>query len=532
MPQPNAILARLGRYRSTLLGALLVVALAVTGVVTLQAYRASRNYKAIVERVLHDYVATAAYQYQQDVSTAMNGCVNALFSSLTDPTNGKVSPQDLTLCNNTTRDYFEYDYATGKFDLHGASVPASVLEQVKTRAFSDKLGHARYNWYSGALVPPSDTTHVLAYVIKVDERHRPLRLVAVMTRGVTKMVGDAVLAESRLLAPDLAGGSPNNWRASIVPNVPAESTRSTYSARTPLVPPYDDLAVDVELKQEGRAAIVPNGIPSDDGLLFLGLFTLAMGLVMSAVLLLRRESQLAHARASFVSSVSHELRTPLAQIRMFAEMLLLGRARTEAEQRRSVEIIDNEAKRLSHLVENVLQAARSERGTVHINPTDGQIAPIVRDATESFMALAEAKQIAFRMEMQENLKVSADADAVRHIVLNLLDNAAKYGPVGQRIVVGVALFEDAARLWVDDEGPGVPLRERERVFQAFYRSQRDLRSTTAGSGIGLAIVRELAGLHGGSAWIEDAPGGGARVVVEFPGAYVSAEQQSSDWAVA
>jgi signal transduction histidine kinase len=94
------------------------------------------------------------------------------------------------------------------------------------------------------------------------------------------------------------------------------------------------------------------------------------------------------------------------------------------------------------------------------------------------------------------------------------------------------LFNDAARLWIDDEGPGMPVRERERVFETFYRSHRDQESSTTGSGIGLAVVRELAVLHGGSAWIEDAPGAGARVVVEFPGAYVAVEQPAGGWAVA
>jgi signal transduction histidine kinase len=135
------------------------------------------------------------------------------------------------------------------------------------------------------------------------------------------------------------------------------------------------------------------------------------------------------------------------------------------------------------------------------------------------------------MELQDEMVAPVDSAALRQIVLNLLDNAAKYGPDGQRVVVGVALYENTARIWVDDEGTGIPLRERQRVFEPFYRT-RDVQHTT-GSGIGLAVVRELVALHGGDAWIEDAPDTGTRVVVQFPGAYLAAATKAAgDFAVA
>ena len=94
------------------------------------------------------------------------------------------------------------------------------------------------------------------------------------------------------------------------------------------------------------------------------------------------------------------------------------------------------------------------------------------------------------------------------------------------------LFEDHARIWVDDEGPGIPESERAAIFQSFFRLGRDIDSAVAGSGIGLAIVRELAILHGGRAWADEAPAGGARVVVELPGAYVRPDLGVGGWAVA
>jgi signal transduction histidine kinase len=123
-----------------------------------------------------------------------------------------------------------------------------------------------------------------------------------------------------------------------------------------------------------------------------------------------------------------------------------------------------------------------------------------------------------RAEATEPVVVAADPDAVRQIVLNLLDNAAKYGPSGQTITVRAARSDARACITVDDQGPGVPPAERERVWERFERLDRDRGSAVGGSGIGLAVVRELAALHGGRAWVADAPGGGARFVLELPGA--------------
>jgi signal transduction histidine kinase len=112
--------------------------------------------------------------------------------------------------------------------------------------------------------------------------------------------------------------------------------------------------------------------------------------------------------------------------------------------------------------------------------------------------------------------VSLDRDALRQILLNLLDNAVKYGPAGQTISVGSEIAGDRARVWVEDQGPGIPRDERQRVWEPYVRLNREAESATGGSGIGLSVVRELVTLHGGRTRAESAPGGGARVVIELP----------------
>jgi len=219
-----------------------------------------------------------------------------------------------------------------------------------------------------------------------------------------------------------------------------------------------------------------------------------------------------------VSGVSHELRTPLAQIRMFSETLLLGRVRSETEQMRSLEIIDQEARRLTHLVENLLHFSRSERQIARLSPAPTALAQLVRQTVEAFTPLAAARGVALATELHDGLVAPVDADALRQMLLNLLDNAVKYGSEEQTITVGLRASERGrrARIWVDDQGPGIPAADRERIWDRFWRLERDRGSAVAGTGIGLSVVRELVALHDGRVWAEDAPGRGARFVIDLP----------------
>jgi signal transduction histidine kinase len=227
---------------------------------------------------------------------------------------------------------------------------------------------------------------------------------------------------------------------------------------------------------------------------------------------LRREGELARLRADFTSSVSHELRTPLTQILLYAETLELGRAAGEAERRRALGVIVQEARRLAHLVENVLQFSRAERRMVRVRTEIRRLAPLLRETVERFAPLAGPPQ-RFALELEETLAAPVHPDSLRQIVINLLDNAAKYGGDGP-VVVRAALADGRARLEVEDWGPGIAPGDRQRIWEPYVRLERS--PAVAGSGIGLAVVRELTAAHGGACWVEDAPSGGARFVVELP----------------
>jgi len=247
-------------------------------------------------------------------------------------------------------------------------------------------------------------------------------------------------------------------------------------------------------------------------------------LVITAVLVgvafrqLRREAALARLRADFVSSVSHELRTPLAQIRMFAELLRMGWIRSEQEHTRSLDIIDQEARRLGHLVDKVLCFDRTERGEMALMPEPTELAPLIREVLEAFAPLAAARRVKVRLSLADGVVAELDRGAIRQVLINLLDNAVKYGPEGQTITVGLEMMDAGSwsRLWVDDEGPGIPASERAGIWEPFHRLARDSNSAVAGSGIGLALVRRLVEAHGGRAWVANAGAIGARFAVELP----------------
>ncbi len=262
--------------------------------------------------------------------------------------------------------------------------------------------------------------------------------------------------------------------------------------------------------------LVIGGLPRSRLPLLLAALALASGLLAAAILLFRRERALADLRSDFVSSVSHELRTPLAQIRLFTETLLLGRIRSPEERRRSLEIIDQEARRLTQLVENTLQFSRAERGAIALDLETRDVARLVRQTLESFGPLADARQARVRADIPETLVATVDEGAVRQILLNLLDNAVKYGPAGQEILVTLKEESGAVRLSVEDEGPGIPAKDRERVWRRFVRLERDRETQEAGAGIGLAVVAELVAIHGGRARVEDGGRGGCRFVVLLP----------------
>jgi signal transduction histidine kinase len=266
---------------------------------------------------------------------------------------------------------------------------------------------------------------------------------------------------------------------------------------------------------------VQNGL-AESYLPFLAALVLAMlASVVAAVLGAQREAELARLRSDFVSSASHELRMPLAQILLSGETLRAGRTRSQAEHNREANSIVREAHRLTGLVENALFFSRIEHHNLQIVPQLVPLHDFVADTIAGVQLLAKGCEVTMLNAVPPALCAPLDTDAFRQVLFNLFENAIKYGPPGQEIVVG-ADASTAGRgqvcVWVEDEGPGVPPRDSSRVFQPFVRLDRDRNVGIAGSGLGLAVVKHLVDQHGGRVWIEPGRRGvGSRFVVELPG---------------
>ena len=257
--------------------------------------------------------------------------------------------------------------------------------------------------------------------------------------------------------------------------------------------------------------------------------TILVALFLSVVFLIRnrvravrqrRTTEITQLRADFVSSVSHELRTPLAQIRMFAELMRKGSMRTAEDSDRALRIIEKEASRLTILVDNILNYTRLRKRSERVPTHPAYVTGEVRQAIESFGPLSAERGVTILPEIEPDLWATVDSLALRQVLVNFLENAAKYGPRGQRLTVGAKGIDDVVRVWVDDQGPGIPASEREKVWRAFYRRREAVDAGATGAGIGLAVVRELVLQHGDRVEVTDAPNGGARFVADLPRAEV------------
>lgn len=245
---------------------------------------------------------------------------------------------------------------------------------------------------------------------------------------------------------------------------------------------------------------------------------LAGGFVTARALM--REVKLAKLKSDFVSNVSHELKTPLTSIRMFTEMLRGGKVVEEAERNECLDVIAQESERLGQLIQRVLDFSRLQARKRTFRWTVGPLAPVVEREAERFRRATGLAADRFSVGIAPDLPpVRHDPDAMAEVLSNLLGNAWKYTPASDRRI-GLLLGSRAGRVAVavEDNGPGVPPRDREKIFEEFYRGNDLLTREVEGTGLGLAIARNIVRAHGGRILVEDRPGGGSRFLVLLPAA--------------
>jgi signal transduction histidine kinase len=535
------------RPRALFVAALLLLTLALAGAIALQAYRNFLGHKATAERVLRDYARLAAARFAQRTEMAVywsvfSPAMDALSrakANLPDtplPTPASLpAPTELHAADfrKLARYTFRYDLPSGRLETAGATPSVGVRKWLRDTLVTHSRTLYDPKYRMGAIVHTVDgVSRAIVYTVVKDKSGAPRSLLGLEEdpRAFEPLYTQEE-DKSPLLPRPLTGGVVyDSLGSTIVTDAGGVELYRSPVQYAPLFAARDSfeepmmgrVQVQVALRPDLAPKLVIGGMPRSNLPMLISLLALTAGLVVAALLQLRREYELSRLRADFVSGVSHELRTPLAQIRMFSETLLLGRVRSDEERERSLEIIDQEARRLTHLVENLLHFSRSERRLTRLSPAPAPLAPLLSEAAEGFAPLAAARGVTLCTELADGVVAPVDADALRQMLLNLLDNAVKYGPSGQTVTLGLNVTDGRALVCVDDQGPGIPAPDRERIWDRFWRLERDRGSAVAGTGIGLSVVRELVALHGGRAWAEDAPaterGGraGSRFVIELP----------------
>lgn len=233
---------------------------------------------------------------------------------------------------------------------------------------------------------------------------------------------------------------------------------------------------------------------------------------------IRELARLEKFRREFVADVSHELKTPLTGILGAVDLLGEMGEKAESGEKKLITLISREAKRLDSLAQGILDLARLERADEAVHKTETDLGELVCDVVESLRPQAEARGIGIEVKELgegEQWMVSCDAQLVCRAVLNLVGNAIRHSE-SKDVVVTLERVGREVRIVVEDHGKGIPQEEAKRVFERFHRVDPARSAETGGAGLGLAIVRRIARLHGGDVTLTAAVPSGCRFAISLP----------------
>ena len=219
----------------------------------------------------------------------------------------------------------------------------------------------------------------------------------------------------------------------------------------------------------------------------------------------------------FVADASHELRTPISVIRGEADVAL-SRERPAEEYRESLAVVLDESRRLSTLIDDLLNLARADSGRVRLESREFYLNELVAECCRSVRALASARGLALQCRPAADVQYRGDERLLRRLLLNLLDNAIRYTPAGGAITVSLEAAEGGVQLCVADSGIGIAADHSARVFERFYRADEARSRAAGGFGLGLSIVKWIAEAHRGTVACESTPGQGSVFTVKLPAA--------------
>lgn len=259
-------------------------------------------------------------------------------------------------------------------------------------------------------------------------------------------------------------------------------------------------------------------------LVMLGLVGIGMAIVTRRLVMQQTEEQsvrdeagrleeLERLRSTFISTVSHDLRTPLTATRAGLGLLETSlMQRLQPSEHDLLRNIRRNTEQLNVLIDDLLAYNQLEAGTLHLEREPLDLRAVVTDALSAIYPLVTVKEQMLEVDLPEPLLVAGDQQRLEQVIINLLANSYRHTPAGTRITVFAMTTNNDVQLSVRDNGPGIPIAEREAIFKRFHR----LDLTYGGSGLGLAIAKSIVELHGGRIWVESEPGAGATFHIVLP----------------
>ena len=542
--------------------ALILFAIGLTALLAYRAFDASRAQRQMSEQTLREYAGFAAFQLKNATSARILGQHRGAFELIarsisaqgpTPPLGVERAAElmqargPLCRCLDGVSFYYQVTFADSGIAATASELatPAN-LRRIRDTVIAQALAPNRPDppLPNLAVARPPGTPITSQYLITILSHlgGRPYvfaQSLAVNTSGTPvvayglavpadQVVGRAVksaLASQPVLPSTLTRGLSVDSILAVTVRTPSgkvvhESNAAVdtlYAATDSLEARFGGLRFQVAINPAAAGRLIIGGLPRSRLPELLATAFVAVGLLGLLLHQFRRQEELGRLRDDFVSGVSHELRTPLAQIRLLAELLRMGKVPTEERRERSLRIIDKEARRLSFLVDSILSFAHPQRG--ELSPVRTDVANEMEEVIAGFEPLAEAEGVRLTTRLQPGIVADVDRGAIRQVLLNLLDNAVRYGPPRQNVTITTTSAGDTWCLEVADEGPGIPADEHERIFAPYYRMKRDAGGAVGGTGIGLAVVRRLVEEHRGRVYVAPTNGDGAvgaRFVVVLP----------------
>lgn len=266
--------------------------------------------------------------------------------------------------------------------------------------------------------------------------------------------------------------------------------------------------ISEELEIDGKVvAVKMTPLLSDDGVL--------QG-VLAVLQDITRERKQEDLRKEFLSDVSHELRTPLTYLQGYTEALIDGIVKDSDEHDRYLNIILEETLRLRRLVDELLELSHMEAGHLNIQKDYVSIKELVEQVCKKFLPICEEKNINLKIEIENIQPILIDEDKIEQVMINLIDNAIRYSPSGQDVLIKAGADETGVTISVKDSGSGIPDAELPFIWERFYKVDKSRARKDSGTGLGLAIAKRIVELHNGKIWATNCAEGGTEFSFFIP----------------